>query len=139
MEQILKNIVAVSAIEASQLEGTVIIPKEGVFLMYNRNFLSLPLIGLASCEIVSETGNKSRLYKTTLSGLLSDFPAIDTSRPVAFLIEAVDGDRYLIGGPEHPYPIVNTSEALPGKAQDPAGCTLTVEFFDLFGLLRVLD
>jgi hypothetical protein len=139
MNQILKNIVAVSAIEASQLDGIVVIPKVGVFLIYDRNFVALPLVGLASCEIVSETGNKSRLYKTTLSGLLSDYPAIDTSRPVAFLIEAVDGDRYLIGGPDHPYPIVNTSEALPGKAQDPAGCTLTVEFSDLFGLLRVLD
>lgn len=107
-------------------------------LLYWRNFIELPLVDLAKAEISSKVENKSKLFTTTLSALLSDHFDV-RARHLSFLAECVDGSRFLIGLNESPYPIVNTLDTLPGKATDASGCTLTVEYTDTLGLMPVLD
>lgn len=138
MIQLLKNICAISVIESRFLRNIIVVPAQGVRLGYWRNFHELPLVDLASYEVSSKVVNKSRLYTHTLKALLSA-PFDVHTKCYSFLLTAVDGERYLLGGPERPWPIVNTTDTFPGKVTEPAGCTLTIEHTDPFGLLRVLD
>ena len=138
MTQLLHNIVALSCIECRLLQNLTFIPGQGVMLNYWRNFQELPLVGLASGEVTSKVEDKSRTFTTTINALLSDHFDV-ANRHLAFLITVADGDRYLVGTAEKPYPIVNTSDALPGKATDQSGCTLSVEYTDTIGLTPVLD
>lgn len=137
MTQILKNIRTVEIIE-SRLLSNITIVGQGVFLKYWRNFKKLPTSGLSEASVASSFENKSRIFTTKLtSHLTSHFDVAD--RHLCFLITAVDGSRYLIGTDERPYPTVNTEDVMPSRESDKSGCTLTVEYQDTIGLLKVLD
>lgn len=138
MTQLLHNVCAIAHIESRLLKNIIVVPGQGVLLRYWRNFQELPLAGLASYEVSSKVENKSRLFKHTLTALLSAHFEVH-AKCYSFLLTTVDGERYLIGGPERPWPVVNTTDTFPGKVTEPAGCTLTIEHTDPFGLLRVLD
>ena len=138
MTQLLHYVSAIAFIESRLLKNITMVPGHGVLLNYWRNFQELPLVGLAHYEVSSKVENKSRLFIHSLKALLSAHYDVHT-KCYAFLLTTVDGDRYLVGGPERPWPIVNTTDSFPGKETDQAGCTLTLEHTDPFGLLRVLD
>lgn len=138
MTQVLHYIRAISFIETRLLQNLTVIHGSGVLLNYWRNFQELPLVGLARYEVTSKVENKSKLFAHTVTALLpGHFDPRD--RHLAFLLTCVGGERFLVGGNEKPFPVVNTSDSLPGKVSEPAGCTLTVEYTDLLGLLPVLD
>lgn len=138
MAYIHKNIKSISFIESRLLSNITIIPGVGVNLNYWRNWAELPTVGLSECIVTSSIENKSRLFKTKLTAFLSEhFDVAD--RHLCFLATAVDGERYLIGTDEHPYPITNTEDTMPSRETDKSGCSLTVEYTDTIGLLPVLD
>lgn len=135
---LLLNINGISVIDCRLLQNIVIIPGRGVLLNYWRNFIKLPLVGLALCEVTSKVQDNSRVFTFTLSGKLSaHFDVAD--RQLAILVTCVNGDRFLIGSNERPFPVINTTDSLPGTVTDPAGCTFSVQYSDSFGLLKVLD
>lgn len=138
MNIILSNLKKIEVIEARYLKNTTIIPGTGVMLNFWRNFTELPLVNLASMEVVSKFENKSRLFTATIKALLSEHFDI-ANRKLAFLVTSVDGNRYLVGTNEPPFPIANTTDTFPEKESDPSGCTLSVEYTDTLGLLPVLD
>lgn len=138
MKTILSNLKKIEVIETRLLQNMTVIPGTGVMLNFWRNFTELSLVNLASMEIVSKVENKSRLFTTSIKALLSE-PFDPANRKLAFLVTTVDGDRYLVGTNESPYPIANTTDTFPEKESDPSGCTLSVEFTDTLGLLPVLD
>lgn len=138
MIQILKNIREVSMIDAHDLANLTVIPGTGVLLNYWRPFVDLHVVGLAQCEVSSAVENGSRVYTTRLSANLAAYPAVD-GRDLCFMITAVDGERYLIGMSEKPFPVVNTGFSMPDRASDRSGCTISVEYKDTWGLLPVLD
>lgn len=138
MKPILSNLKKIEVIETRLLQNTTIIPGLGVMLNFWRNFTELPLVNLASMETVSKVENKSRLFTTSIKALL--FENFDVAnRKLAFMVTTVDGDRFLVGTNESPFPVANTTYTFPEKESDPSGCTLTVEFTDTLGLLPVLD
>lgn len=138
MKPILSNLKKIEVIETRLLQNMTVIPGTGVMLNFWRNFNELPLVNLASMEIVSKVENKSRLFTTSIKALLSEHFDI-ASRKLAFLVTTVDGDRYLVGTNESPFPVANTTDSFPEKENEPSGCTLSVEYTDTLGLLPVLD
>lgn len=138
MLQVLANINSIQVIETRLLRNMTVIPGMGVMLNFWRNFSELPLVYLASMEVVSKVENKSRLFTTSIKALLSEHFDV-ANRKLAFLITTVKGNRFLVGTNESPFPIANTSDAFPDKTSEPSGCTLTVEYTDTIGLLPVLD
>lgn len=138
MLQVLANINSIQVIETRLLRNMTVIPGMGVMLNFWRNFSELPLVNLASMEVVSKVENKSRLFTTSIKALLSEHFDV-ANRKLAFLITTVKGNRFLVGTNESPFPIANTSDAFPDKTSEPSGCTLTVEYTDTIGLLPVLD
>lgn len=138
MTQVLHNICKLAVIETCKLGDITIIHGLGVMLNRWHDFEDLEISGLAQCEISSKVDNKSKLFTTTLSARLPEhFDSLDKS--LAFLVTCVNGERFLIGTNEAPYPIVNTSDSFPGKTNEVSGCSLSVEFTDSLGLLAVLD
>lgn len=138
MKPILSNLKKIEVIETRLLQNMTVIPGIGVMLNFWRNFTELPLVNLASMETVSKVENKSRLFTTSIKALLSEHFDV-ANRKLAFMVTSVDGDRFLVGTNESPYPIANTIDTFPEKESDPSGCTLSVEYTDTIGLLPVLD
>jgi hypothetical protein len=69
----------------------------------------IDVIGEANCETDSEPDNNSQLEKVDLKfNTLDDIP---TDSPLAFIVETVSGNKYVIGTKERPYPIVKISTA----------------------------
>lgn len=138
MLPILHNIKRIQYAESRYMRNVTLIHGKGVMLNVWRNLIDLPLVDLAQCEVTSKQENKTRLFTTTITARLSQH--IDLrDKTYVFLITCVDGSVFMVGSCESPYPVVNTSDAFPGKTTDPSGCTLTVEYTDSLGLLRVLD
>ncbi len=138
MANLIKNIVAVSYIETSKLQNLVYIPRIGVRLQYWRDWQDLEIYGLASAEVTSKIEKKSKLYTTTLT-VITAYDNVLATKHYAFLAKCADGSWYLIGGSGHPYPIVNTTDDLPGRTNDKSGRTMTIEYTDTLGLMPVLD
>lgn len=138
MKPILSNLKKIEVIETRLLQNMTIIPGLGVMLNFWRNFTELPLVNLASMETVSKVENKSRLFTTSIKALLYEHFDV-ANRKLAFMVTTVDGDRFLVGTNESPFPVANTNDTFPEKESDPSGCTLTVEYTDTLGLLPVLD
>lgn len=65
----------------------------------NVNFSDEP-----TCEAVSDNDNNGRSEKTTLK--FTTTQQIPTAMPLAFVVQCVNGNNYLIGAKERPYPIV---------------------------------
>ena len=138
MIQILKNIKSVSVIEAKDLANVHFVPGIGAFLDHWRPFDELPVVGLAECSVASAIENRSRVFTTKLTAHLSAHFDV-AGHDLCFMIGTVDGERYLIGMSESPYPVVNTEDVMPDRASDKSGCILSVEYKDTLGLLPVLD
>lgn len=138
MEPILLYARSLAVIEAPRLRNVIIIPGEGVLLRHDLPFKELPLVGLAECRCDSKVADKSRLYESSVSAALSE-PFKPGTEPLAFLITAVSGDRFLVGQAEPPYPLTATSTSMPGRVADAAGYSLSVELKDTRGFSRVLD
>lgn len=138
MQPTLSNLKKIEVIETRLLQNITVIPGVGVMLNFWRNFTELPLVNLASMEIVSKVENKSRLFTTSIKALLSEHFDV-ASRKLAFLVTTVDGIRYLIGTDESPFPIANTNDSFPEKESDSSGCILSIEYTDALGLLPVID
>ena len=110
----------------------------GVITGGGLNFVRLPLVGIGGCEISSRTEDRSKTFTSVLSCLLSeDFdPA---NRPLSFMMETLQGEKFIIGTGEPPYPVVSTVDSLPAKMSEPSGCRLTVQWNSTLGLLRIMD
>lgn len=138
MKHILKNIVRVSYIDARVLQDVTVIPGMGAILGDDFNFIRLSVVGLAGCEISSRTEDRVPTFTSVLNCLLSeDFdPA---NRPLAFLLVTLQGERFLLGTAEPPYPIVSSVTVLPAKTSEPSGYRLTAQWSSTLGLLKLLD
>lgn len=136
MTQVLNNIRYISFIDSALLTDYLLVHGVGVFFSNALAFTHLPVVGLAQCEISSKIENNTRLFTHNISARLSEH-FNPCGRKLAFLLETVTGDRFLVGFATSPHPIVNTSDIMPGKESDPSGCNLTIEYTDTFGLMPV--
>ncbi|MCM1356520.1 MAG: hypothetical protein NC212_08970 [Staphylococcus sp.] len=138
MKQLLRNITKVSYIDARTLQDITVIPGMGVILGDDFNFIALRLVGLGGCEVSSATDDRVPVFTSVLSCLLSeDFdPA---NRPLAFMMTTLQGERFLLGTAESPFPIITSVSSLPDKMSEPSGYRLTATWSTTLGLLRVID
>lgn len=60
--------------------------------------------GEATCEAVSENDNNGKSEKTTLK--FTTTQKIPDNSPLAFVVQCVNGQKFLVGAKERPYPIV---------------------------------
>lgn len=60
--------------------------------------------GKPTCEAVSDNDNNGRCEKTTLKFVTTQI--IPEDRPLAFVVQCVNGENYIVGAKERPFPIV---------------------------------
>lgn len=134
----LNNIKKVEVIEARHLNDITVIHGVGVLLNYWRNFVEVPLSGLAEVEMTSEIETKSRLYTVKLSFHSPKHFDVD-NRQLCFRVTTVNGSTFLIGTNFRPYVKVVTYDLFPASTTDRSGCTVTAEYKNVHGMLAILD
>ena len=80
----------------------------------------------AICDLEQSPDNNTQIEKAKLT--FSTLDSIPTSTPLAFLIETVNGENYIIGAREKPYPTIKTSKTTSKPEGDPAVTRYEVTF-----------
>lgn len=88
--------------------------------------ISINLKGEAICEVEQSFDNNSYLEKSKLT--LYTLDEVPTDQHPAFVIETVDGDKYVIGAKERPYPTVKITRSTGQPDGDPSVRKYEVSF-----------
>ena len=84
------------------------------------------LKGEAICEVEQSFDNNSYIEKSKLT--LYTLDEVPTGQHPAFVIETVDGDKYVIGAKERPYPTVKITRSTGQPDGDPSVRKYEVSF-----------
>lgn len=76
----------------------------GVPIAILTDLVNVIFSGEPTCEAVSDNDNNGRSEKTTLK--FTTTQTIPCESPIAFVVECVNGKKYLIGAKERPFPTV---------------------------------
>ena len=94
--------------------------------------VSITMKGEATCEVEQSFDNNSYIEKVKLAFLtLDDVPTVNFP---AFVIKTVDGDIYLMGAKERPYPTVKITRSSGALDGDPSVRKYEVSFTARKGL-----
>lgn len=98
----------------------------GIPITLSEQPVSISMKGEAFCEVEQSFDNNSYIEKSKLTFLtLDDVP---TDQHPAFVIETVDGDVYVIGAKERPYPTVKIIRSTGQLDGDPSVRKYEVSF-----------
>lgn len=98
----------------------------GIPISFSEQPISITMKGEAICELEQSFDNNSYIEKSKLTFLtLDDVP---TDQHPAFVIETVDGDVYVIGAKERPYPTVKIIRSTGQPDGDPSVKKYEVSF-----------
>ena len=98
----------------------------GIPISFSEQPISITMKGEAFCELEQSFDNNSYIEKSKLTFLtLDDVP---TDLHPAFVIETVDGDVYVIGAKERPYPTVKIIRSTGQPDGDPSVKKYEVSF-----------
>ena len=136
MAQLLQNINKVEFIETRHLSNMALLGNNEVSLRYWRNFTELCLAGHAAVDVTQTLENGSRLAAVKLTAHTASAFAVGHRR-LAWRVTTVQGDVYLIGTAEQPYPVTTVADDFPGKETGRSGKTVTVSWKTPLDLLRI--
>ena len=88
--------------------------------------INISLKGEAVCEVEQSFDNNSYIEKSKLTFLTLD--EVPTDQHPAFVIETVNGDKYVIGAKERPYPTVKITRSTGQPDGDPSVRKYEVSF-----------
>ena len=88
--------------------------------------ISINLKGEAICEVEQSFDNNSYIEKSKLT--LYTLDEVPTDQHPAFVIETVDGAKYVIGAKERPYPTVKITRSTGQPDGDPSVRKYEVSF-----------
>ena len=98
----------------------------GIPVTFSEQPISIDIKGNALCEVEQSFDNNSYIEKVKLTfETLDDVP---TDQHTAFVIQTVDGDCYLIGAKERPYPTVKVARSTGQPDGDPSVVKYEVSF-----------
>ena len=127
MYQSLPGIVSIHTVECSRLQPQLMLramsklPNAVFAPLTPRNHIGEPI-----CNTISEYLNGSRSEKTTLE-FISD-EDFDANIPLAFVVKCVNGEAYLIGRKEHPYPIITITHTTGTTTSEASSYKIEVNF-----------
>ena len=81
----------------------------GIPIALQNQPISISMKGSAICEVEKSFDNNSYIEKAKLTFLTLDDVPVD--QHPAFVIQTVNGDRYVIGAKERPYPTVKITRS----------------------------
>ena len=98
----------------------------GLTVVLQEKPISINLKGEAICEVEQSFDNNSYIEKSKLT--LYTLDEVPTGQHPAFVIETVDGDNYVIGAKERPYPTVKITRSTGQPDGDPSVRKCEVSF-----------
>ena len=98
----------------------------GIPISFDGQPTEVNLKGSAICEVEQSFDNNSYIEKTKLAFLSLDDVPVD--QHPAFVIQTVNGDRYVIGAKERPYPTVKITRSTGQLDGEPAVRKYEVSF-----------
>lgn len=98
----------------------------GIPVVLQEKPISINLKGEAICEVEQSFDNNSYIEKSKLT--LYTLDEVPTGQHPAFVIETVDGDNYVIGAKERPYPTVKITRSTGQPDGDPSVRKYEVSF-----------
>ncbi|MBE6311305.1 MAG: hypothetical protein E7080_09680 [Bacteroidales bacterium] len=106
----LPGIFKIGFLECSKLSSHLALKSiAGVPIAILTEITDIIFSGEPTCEAVSDNDNNGRSEKTTLK--FTTTQKIPDDRPLAFVVQCVNGRKSLIGAKERPYPIVKITTA----------------------------
>lgn len=97
---------------------------------------AIPILGDAKCELTEQPDNNAQVEKVTLTFRTSH--RLDTSQPLAFVVRTVQGQTYLIGTRERPFPTVKVSHTTGAPSGDASVYEVQVSLTHRKALVRVV-
>ena len=98
----------------------------GIPIALQNQLISISMKGSAICEVEQSFDNNSYIEKAKLTFLTLDDVPVD--QHPAFVIQTVNGDRYVIGAKERPYPTVKITRSTGQPDGDPSVRKYEVSF-----------
>ena len=98
----------------------------GIPIALQNQPISISMKGSAICEVEQSFDNNSYIEKAKLTFLTLDDVPVD--QHPAFVIQTVNGDRYVIGAKERPYPTVKITRSTGQPDGDPSVRKYEVSF-----------
>jgi len=96
------------------------------------------MIGLANVEVSDKVENGIRTWTTKFTATLSErFPISNV--PQAFRLTDVQGNSWLVGLGERPFPIVNQTSTHSSEISSKTACILTVSWTSICPMLGIHD
>ena len=132
----LPGIFKIGYLEAEKLSPQLMLKSQaGIPIAVLTDIVDVAFIGKPTCSAVSEDDNNGRSEKTTL--VFSTLQDIPPGRALAWVVQCVNGRKYLIGTKEGPYPIMKTSEDLGVPSGNVSAKEIEITHIALKSLLLV--
>ena len=127
MRQSLPGIISIHSVECSRLQPQLMLRA----MSHLPNAVFAPVthrkhIGEPICTTVSEYLNGGRSEKTTLE-FISD-EDFNATTPLAFVVKCVNGEAYLIGRKESPYPTITITHTTGTTTSETSSYKIEVNF-----------
>ena len=127
----LNNIIKISTVDCQKIGGMLRVSATEVKMNAYFDFSSFEEIAdirkPAALSVEEKIEDGQRLFNTKLVFYICEDWIEDIKRK-AFLCETIDGDRYLIGTEERPYPVVTRKTTHPNNYKDNQLTEVTVTY-----------
>lgn len=100
------------------------------------NWENICLVGLAECTDESRIEFGQELHEVILTYFTAEEPSSGNA-PLSFLLETVEGKKYLLGTDKKPHPQRAKKNIIPGTTTGKTGWTVSITYKNTFGLLAV--
>ena len=119
MSSSLPGIIKLSYIDCQLLPKDITLKAmAGVLVTIASAATEIPFVGIPTCETESQFDNNSQIEKTTLSFNTTEI--IPTDQHLAFIIKTVQGNSFVIGTKEQPFPTIKISTTTGTPDGDPS-------------------
>ena len=133
-KQSLPGIRKIAYVEAEQLAPNVMLKAIcGGLVSVLAQTTEVSFVGEATCESTSEYDNHGRVESVTLTFSSTEY--VPHSRPLAFVVTDVNGNSFLVGSREKPYPTIKLDITFGSPASEPSVNRYEVKYVAIRALI----
>lgn len=135
----LLHIHRIDCCEAYHLASAIVLPETAsVLLREPMPWKRLPMVGLATLETSEEVKKGVRTHSAKLSATLCGGRLALSSCPLAYRLTCVNGNQYLLGTADPPFPLTTQEDKRPGNAAETSAVALVVSWVTYIAVIQIL-
>lgn len=134
----LAHVIKLESVPVENLSGLKPLSLHSCSVPSSVKFTEINIIDLVDVKMDDAIENKEKVYTSVVSFQTPDkIPS--SGGHLAFRLTTIDGNRFLLGTSQRPYPIIKESNPFPGKVGDSTMKTVTVTWKSTSPLLYIVD